>query len=81
MALEAGYQRMDLLPPQDLDRRAAMLAMPAIIKAYLRLGGQVGEGAFLDRPFNTTDVLMLMDTVAMSERHRKFYTARWQTKA
>jgi len=81
LALEAGYQRMDLLPPQDLDRRAAMLAMPAIIKAYLRLGGQVGEGAFLDRPFNTTDVLMLMDTVAMSERHRKFYTARWQTKA
>ena len=44
--------------------------------AYLRLGGVVGCDAFIDRAFNTTDVLMLVDTAAMSERHRGFYTAR-----
>ena len=38
----------------------------------------VGEGAFVDRAFNTTDVFLLMDTAAMSERHRKFYQDRWQ---
>lgn len=74
-----GFQRMDLVGKDDLDRRAAMLGMPALIKAYLRLGGTVGEGAFLDRPFNTTDVLLMMDTAAMSAKHRDFYTARWQT--
>ena len=74
-----GFQRMDLLGKDDLDRRAAMLGMPPLIKAYLRLGGTVGEGAFLDRPFNTTDVLLMMDTAAMSAKHRDFYTARWQT--
>lgn len=70
------YQTMDLVAPEALDRRAAMAAMPPLIKAYLRLGGSVGDGAFIDHPFNTTDVLLLVDTKAMSERHRSFYTAR-----
>ncbi|SDE09105.1 Putative hemolysin [Paracoccus isoporae] len=80
VARPEGFQRMDLVAPEDLDRRAAMVAMPALIKAYLRLGGRVGHGAFLDRDFNTTDVLLLMDTTAMSAKHRDFYTTRWQTK-
>ena len=69
-----GFQRMDLLPPEALDRKAAMAATPALIKAYLRLGGFVGEGAFIDRAFNTTDVCLVMDTARMSERHRGYYT-------
>lgn len=69
-----GFQRMDLLPDEALDRKAAMAATPALIKAYLRLGGFVGEGAWIDRDFNTTDVCLVMDTARMSERHRGFYT-------
>ena len=68
---------MDLIPPERLDRREALVSMPALIKAYLRLGGLVGEGAFVDRAFNTTDVFLLMDTKAMSDKHRKFYESRW----
>lgn len=71
-----GFQAMDLIPAEALDRRAAMTGMPALIKAYLRLGGLVGEGAYLDRPFNTTDVFLMVDTSAMSEKHRKFYETR-----
>ncbi|MDM7458633.1 MAG: GNAT family N-acyltransferase [Paracoccus sp. (in: a-proteobacteria)] len=74
-----GFQRMDLVTPDLLDRREAMLGMPALIKAYLRLGGTVGEGAFIDREFNTTDVFLMMDTSAMSPKHREFYESRWQT--
>ena len=37
----------------------------------------MGEGAFVDRAFNTTDVFLLMDTKAMSDKHRKFYESRW----
>ena len=69
-------QRMDLIPKADVDRRAAMLGTPALIKAYLRLGGFVGEGAFLDHDFNTTDVCLVMDTAQMSARHRRFYEGR-----
>lgn len=72
-ALPEHYTAMDLLPEAEVDRRAAMVETPALIKAYLRLGGFVGEGAFVDHAFNTTDVCLLMDTVRMSERHRTYY--------
>lgn len=78
VARPEGHQRMDLIPVDRLDRREALLGMPALIKAYLRLGGMVGEGAFIDYAFNTTDVFLLMDTKAMSDKHRKFYESRWQ---
>ena len=68
-----GRVDMNLIPANRLDRKAAMAGMPALIKAYLRLGGCVGDGAYLDRPFNTTDVCLVMDTDRMSARHRDFY--------
>lgn len=71
--LEEHFHNMDLMPSDKIDRAAAMRAIPALIKAYLRLGGFVGEGAFVDRDFNTIDVCVLMDTARMSAKHREFY--------
>lgn len=73
MARPPHRQEMDLIPADRLDRKAAMAATPALIKAYLRLGGFVGDGAFIDHDFNTTDVCLVMDTGQMSARHREFY--------
>ncbi|MDY6861124.1 MAG: GNAT family N-acyltransferase, partial [Pseudomonadota bacterium] len=56
------FQRMDLMEAELIDRKQAMLLTPALIKAYLRLGGFVGEGAYVDHEFNTTDVCLIMDT-------------------
>ena len=64
---------MNLIPADQLGPPAAMAATPALIKAYLRLGGFVGDGAWIDRDFNTTDVCLVMDTGQMSARHREFY--------
>ena len=72
-ARDEGFQRLDLLPEPAIDRVAAMRAMPALIKAYLRLGGTVGEGAFIDRAFNTTDVCLVLDTGAMRAGVRARY--------
>jgi L-ornithine Nalpha-acyltransferase len=72
-ALSDHFQPMDLIARDKLDRRAAMAATPALIKAYLRLGGFVGDGAWIDHAFNTTDVCLLMDTGRMSAKHRSFY--------
>lgn len=66
--------RMDLLPLDLLDRKAAMLAVPALIKAYLRLGGFVGDGAYIDHAFNTIDVCLIMDTSRMNERQKSIYS-------
>lgn len=73
-ARSAHYQNMDLLAQETLDRRGAMLQMPALIKAYLRLGGFVGEGAWIDHDFNTTDVCLVLDTNRMNQRQRRIYT-------
>jgi len=75
-ALPDRFQRMDLLSDAELDRRAAMLQVPALIKAYLRLGGGVGEGAYVDHAFNTTDVCLVMDTARLSARQRTIYAGR-----
>lgn len=68
------YQPMDLLAKEQIDRRRAMLETPALIKAYLRLGGFVGDGAYVDHAFNTTDVCLILDTARMNERQSKIYT-------
>ena len=65
-ALEAVYQDMALMPSDQIDRVAAMRQVPALIKAYLRVGGFVGDGAFVDHAFNTTDVCLVVDTARMS---------------
>ncbi|NBZ89531.1 GNAT family N-acetyltransferase [Stagnihabitans tardus] len=65
--LSHGAQRMDLCPPD------CAAHVPALIKAYLRLGGHVSDGAFIDRDFNTVDVCLVMDTAQMSARRRDFH--------
>ena len=65
---------MNMIPEAQVDRRKAMLEIPALIKAYLRLGGMVGEGAWIDRAFNTTDVCLLLDTARMNTAQKAIYT-------
>lgn len=67
------HQPMDLIPADMLDRKAAMQAIPALIKGYLRLGGFVGDGAYVDHAFNTTDVLLMMDTERLNARAANRY--------
>lgn len=67
-----SFDAGQILPPDQLDRRAAMLAVPGLIKAYLRAGGMIGQGGFVDHDFNTTDVCVILDAhTAKLTRERK----------
>lgn len=68
-----NYQPMDLLDETRIDRTQSLRAIPGLIKAYLRLGGFVGDGAYVDHAFNTTDVCLVLDTARMSARQRARY--------
>ncbi|MCH2094704.1 MAG: GNAT family N-acetyltransferase [Rhodobacteraceae bacterium] len=68
-----AYQPMTLVPADKIDRRRAVLETPALIKAYLKLGGFVGDGAFVDHRFNTTDVCLVLDTARMNEKQKNLY--------
>ncbi len=72
-AAPGHFQRMDLMPIDCIDRPRALRATPALIKAYLRLGGHVGEGAYIDTAFNTTDVCLILDTAKLNARQRDLY--------
>lgn len=69
----AGAIEMDRLPADGIDRVSAMRDTPALIKAYLRLGGVVGAGAFVDHAFNTTDICLILRTDGISELQRSIY--------
>lgn len=73
-ARDDSYQAMDLMQVDGPERVKAMLQTPALIKAYLRLGGFVGEGAFVDHDFNTTDICLILDTARMNPAQKTIYT-------
>ncbi|MEM9144716.1 MAG: GNAT family N-acyltransferase [Pseudomonadota bacterium] len=73
-AAAGAYTDMAMLPPEEVSKIEAMRQIPTLIKAYIRLGGYVGDGAFIDHAFNTVDVCLLMDTTSMVQRYRKFYS-------
>ncbi|MBL4813566.1 MAG: GNAT family N-acetyltransferase [Rhodobacteraceae bacterium] len=68
-----AYQRLDLVAEDQVDRRAAMVAMPALIKGYLRLGGQIGDGAYIDKAFNTIDICVVMDMAKINLKAASIY--------
>lgn len=71
--LNAYYQSADIIPLADLDEGAAIKQVPALIKAYLRLGGVIGDGVFVDKPFNTSDVCIIVDLAKVPKRQRAMY--------
>lgn len=66
---------MDMMPPAEIDRRAALRALPPLIKGYLRLGGFVGDGAVVDHQFGTTDVFIIVPVEAIDERYFAYFGA------
>ncbi|MGE0659271.1 MAG: GNAT family N-acetyltransferase [Reyranellaceae bacterium] len=77
-AVASRYVSMNILPPSSIDTRAAIAALPPLIKGYLRLGGFVGDGAVIDEQFNTTDVCIVVKTDLVTDKYFKHYerTAR-----
>lgn len=65
-----------LPPPGPFDRREAALALPPLVKGYLRLGARVGEGAFVDRRFGCTDVCVVLDAATLTRRAQGLLGAR-----
>ena len=60
---------MNMMPKEALNMRAALKAMPPLIKGYLRLGAYIGDGAVIDRQFGTTDVLIVLPVEHINSRY------------
>jgi len=75
-ALPDRYVAMDRLAKDAIDPAQAQALLPPLIKGYLRLGGFVGDGAVIDRQFNTTDVAIVVKTDLVSDRYYRHYERR-----
>ena len=72
-ALPHRYVEMRRLDPTSLDPRRALAKLPPLIKGYLRLGGFVGDGAVIDRQFNTIDVAVLVKSDLITDKYSRHY--------
>jgi putative hemolysin len=72
-ALPNRYIEMRRLDRDAVDSRIVLNRLPPLIKGYLRLGGFVGDGAVIDRQFNTTDVAVMVQTDLVTDKYYKHY--------
>jgi putative hemolysin len=64
---------MDMLEPGSYEARKALARVSPLIKGYLRLGGFVGDGAVIDREFDSTDVFVVVKTELVTEKYMRHY--------
>jgi putative hemolysin len=80
-AHETMYVNMDRLPREKIDTKAALRALPPLVKAYLRLGAYIGEGAVIDKQFGTTDVLIILPVEKIDPRYFEHFGAPNEQKS
>ncbi|MBV9953888.1 MAG: GNAT family N-acetyltransferase [Pseudolabrys sp.] len=73
-ALPERYVEMNRMSKEAIDPKAALRALPPLIKGYLRLGCYIGDGAVIDRQFGTTDVLIILPVAALTARYVQHFS-------
>lgn len=72
-ALPEHYVAMNTMPKEQVVPRAAIAVLPPLIKGYLRLNANVGDGAVRDFAYNTTDVSIVLQTEQVKARYVERY--------
>lgn len=65
----------DMMPVEAIKPRAALTAMPPLVKGYLRVGALVSQEAVVDTAFNTTDVMVILPVKQINGRYINHYGA------
>jgi putative hemolysin len=75
MPIALGETRVDmnLLPQDRLDAKRIFASLPPLFKGYLRLGAMVGNGAYIDYQFNSTDVCIVLPTRNLTSKYVRHY--------
>jgi putative hemolysin len=72
-ALPERYVEMNRMSKEAIDPKAALRALPPLVKGYLRLGAYIGNGAVIDYEFGTTDVLIVLPVSAIKQRYLEHF--------
>lgn len=63
---------------EDIDARRVFATLPPLVKGYLRVGAYIGEGAYLDKDFNTIDVCIVVPIHKITSKYAKHYERHMQ---
>lgn len=72
-ALPERYVEMRRVNPESIEIRRALAALPPLLKGYLRVGAFIGEGAVIDKQFNTIDICVIVKTDLITGRYTRHY--------
>jgi putative hemolysin len=65
--------KMDMIPQNDIDVKKVIRNLPPLIKGYIRIGGVIGDGVFIDHDFDTVDVCVVLSTNLIADSYLKHY--------
>ena len=66
--LKANFK---IIKKEALNSAEEFRKLPPLIKAYIRAGSWIGSGAIVDSKFNTTDVLIILNSKKILKRYAK----------
>lgn len=72
------YYSMELMPIEAVNAKAAIAALPPLVKGYLRVGARIGNGCVIDRDFSTVDVFVVMPVKEIGQRYVNYYGGEGQ---
>jgi len=65
---------MNTVSPELLDSSRLAATLPPLIKGYIRIGAQIGDGAVVDYAYNTTDVCIILKTELITDKYAQRYS-------
>ena len=69
--VDRRLSQMKILPRAFVDAAKSNAQMTPLIKGYLRLGATFGRGVFIDAPFNSYDVFVILQTRNIAAAYQK----------
>ena len=72
-SVDPRMTQMNILPRAFVNEDEAKKQMTPLIKGYLRLGATFGRGVFIDKPFGTYDVFVLVQTKKIDKVFQKHF--------
>jgi putative hemolysin len=71
--IDEFYNPLPDLDKSTIDVKREFIKLPPLLKGYLRVGALVGDGAYVDRQFNTIDVVIIVPIDQIDERYLNHY--------
>lgn len=72
--IEEFYHPLPEIDKDSMDQKRAFMALPPLLKGYMRLGAVIGDGVYIDHQFNCIDVAIIVEINKVTDRYFNHYT-------